>query len=375
MKTAKFMILFTGFMVVLLVFFSCGCLFPPSKQSIPISQNNSPIIETKDYYGIIRKAILYPLSFNKYALRMNFSQGKFSSSYTIHDGTNDYIFAKGLIHNEEVFIFKNGTDVPTEIIFCLTFNKTRNCAVVGNSSLLSRVAQLEGLSPEYTTRAQIKELDVLNKSHGLVFLSAQAKGKEQCLTFALNYDKLSLTDLKQIGLLPSDPKLTLFSDYRITYCIADNVLSYTNLSYRYLGREMKSESYFNYDFSDVSFPLVNESLKNASFVDSLLAKVFRIEKEARACMKKDKKDLCFKTLAVKEALPDLCDFAGEERDRCYVILASEVENENICNNIEDGALKDDCFYEIAMKKEDSAICNNIMNETIKDECLDFTGRK
>ena len=362
-------LILVGLMVAMLIFFNYGCVFYESKQNASIQQNNSLRVKTKDYYSIIRKAILYPTSFNTYSLCMNFSQGAFSFSRAIHDGTKDYIFAKGLIHDEEVFIFKNGSYVPSKIVFCLIFNKTRNCAVVGNSSLLSRVAKLESFSPEYTARTQIKELDVLNMSGGLVFLREQAKGKERCLTFALNYDELSLTNLKQIGLLPSDPKLTLFSHYKITYCITNNTLTYTNLSYTFLGKNMTSTSWFNYNFYNVSFPTINESLKNASFVGSLLAKVLRIEKEARACMREDKKDLCFKTLAVREALPILCDFAGDERDRCYVILASETGKEELCNNVDDGELKDDCFYEVAMKKGDSAICKNIVNKTIMEDCL------
>ena len=80
-------LILVGLMVAMLIFFNYGCVFYESKQNASIQQNNSLRVKTKDYYSIIRKAILYPTSFNTYSLCMNFSQGAFSFSRAIHDGT------------------------------------------------------------------------------------------------------------------------------------------------------------------------------------------------------------------------------------------------------------------------------------------------
>ncbi len=363
------------FFLILIGLVLFGCLGLPShtgpvKHNVPPSPSPShkPPAKPKGFcYGKIRSAVLKPLNYDTFNLYMNFSSGLFKWVEVKHTSNEDYIAAHGLIHTEQVFL--SNTSGQERRFFCLVFNGSRVCAEIKNDSFLRyRFALLQSLDPALSARKEIKELDVLNSSGGFVCLNQTLNNKANCFDVLLNYNVLTLDDLKKIGMLPSDPKLTYFSDYHARYCISHNgVLSTVALRYRFLGKPMNSSTTFRFTFSNSTIALPSE-LENESMLEARLVRVLALEREFRAC-KGPNTGICIKTLAVKSAVPALCDLAKSERDSCYLILARELGRQALCSKIQNHSLEDDCLLELGVDKKDASICEEISDQQKRTKCL------
>lgn len=62
------------------------------------------------------------------------------------------------------------------------------------------------------------------------------------------------------------------------------------------------------------------------------------------------------------------ELTGEERDRCYLEIASSQSELLACDMVSDELSRDLCYRNIAISKEDSSICPEISNEEERDYC-------
>lgn len=193
----------------------------------------------------------------------------------------------------------------------------------------------------------------------------------QCMEIEYYFDftNLSVSDGVRLGLGATTPKKL---DWRIcvdneTGEVYEKYLNYTHNAREYYVHFVLTESDW-----DTGMELeVPENLTEGK--DAYYA--FYEEKEAEGnllnCFSKEgeEKESCIASEALASGTIDVCELAGERRDRCFVSFIPIRRDESICQRIISGFFKDDCYTELAGWEKNSTYCDFVLNETKKEFCL------
>jgi len=285
--------------------------------------------------------------------------------FVTQNGEDAYIKETVLGLSREVFYTKNSS------ILCFDFAGERYCDLANETKEMMIVDGFRGaLFSDKRAEREKKRFEVLKKSGGLEIYStkkSKVNGRDCVLIeLKMDYSKLSLSDLEEIGLLPSDPAVSLVPYYNLTYCIAENgeVLS-KQISYVYQGQQIEEGfTIVDSDYENSNIPPLPE---NFTDLTSSFQRHYGIFDEYFTCLKSYEKDRCIVSVAVNRALPEMCEYA-ENKSTCYGAYVSFTLDPDICDKFE-GELKDHCFFTIALGKKDESFCNMMANKTLEQECI------
>lgn len=279
----------------------------------------------------------------------------------------------------EKSVFSNSTSD----VLCISFARNMKCSeVLQNSTMKPSAAAMKNALIGKRAEKDVAAMKIYVKNGAVKFGEGGEKrtlGGKECdvVKYVLDYSKLTIEDLGELGMSPNDPAILYSRNYSFEYCIDNesNIVS-VKLDYFFLGVEKSTETkileanWGGANESEFSFPApVNESETEALFLDAINA-----EKNVLACAKNESaKDTCIRNYAVNNFIPDLCLLAGSLKDKCLIITAPAKLYEDLCPKMDNASLKDDCWIEIAARKNSSALCPNVAESAKRDYCLSLTG--
>jgi len=338
-----------------------------------IESHNESISPEEVYFNFLGSNIE-----NNYSLVYEINDDGINNTITlIKSGPNRYYKISNVIFNKEIFYLNDSK------IVCVQYpsNNKKVCANVLNlGSLKSFVKSKEDYFPSKEGRISKKESDefMLNKS-ALVF-SNDVENKSvngfQCeeVHFDLSFSKLSLDDLYKLGY---STNIYTIKNYSSDLCFGDNLKVFEKSNYT-IGSNHGVVSKFQIKKLISKGPGVDISLPNSylfvneSELVSILSYSDNAVKEVYTCMFDKHPEYCFEEDAIDNNLLFYCEFAGNERDKCFTISGSKWVDINRCNMINNVSFRDDCILDVSVSLKNQTMCNNISNQTKFADCIDLS---
>jgi|GEM_PF-4980405 len=198
------------------------------------------------------------------------------------------------------------------------------------------------------------------------------------VTYELDYGKLSLNQLNQLGIPASSPVVTQFSDYKISLCIdeASGIAVQTVLSYKF-NNEQRS---YTREYAalkvggagEIKAPLV---LENVAKFEDIFAQASAENAVNAACsgLIEGEAAKCYKGIALDRNDGRFCSriTAPGEASRCYLMVAVQASQAQTCEKA--GELRDDCLFEIGAGDKRLDVCAMIVDANRRSECSGFAG--
>ena len=254
-----------------------------------------------------------------------------------------------------------------------------HCALLKNSSILISYAYgIDGQFLDAQSAAKKRKNNELLISKGVLSFSGGVDEKEingipcSFINYSIDYGKLSISDLNELGLSPADPVISVFSNYTVSICINNDtgIPVETALSYVYAGKQLL----FKRTLLSSSLPSKQEinvpsNLTDESTVEYYYDTANGYISDVTKCIRDADRDGCYLTMAITNGLSGVCDEIKNDtkRDRCLIALVHNEADVALCEKVT--TLKDDCFAEAAVKFGNKDLCANVTNETLREQCI------
>ena len=258
------------------------------------------------------------------------------------------------------------------------------CAETTNDTRFSREissAESRFISAEVTEDAKVM-FETLIDEDALFFdktIVNKTIAERPCrqITMEIDYNKLSVENLRKIGLSSNDPFVNKYQNITQTMCYDleyGNPL-YIKLSYINEGEEVVFERIANSFTTDVDpsiFELPNKTIEMDEFYTYFA--ITRNELNALAtCRNADDPDSCFKQAAYELANSKFCEFIEDETKKyqCLIIGITYDKNPELCEKIDSELDRDACYLELTRDTGNKTYCDFIINNTIEEQCLEL----
>ncbi|MFA5076816.1 MAG: eight-cysteine-cluster domain-containing protein [Candidatus Micrarchaeia archaeon] len=261
---------------------------------------------------------------------------------------------------------------------CISFYGNTSCSQVdANSSLAQSFSSMNSSFLGGRTERNVNALAIYNRSGAMAFEGgvgeSEVGGKKcQLIKYVLDYSKLTLVDLRDLGMSPNDPVLLYSKDYTFEYCIDNesNTLS-AKLDYTYLGEPRETITLIKealWGSADAA-EAVHPALGNTNETEALFLEAINVEKNVLSCARNaTTKDACVRNYAVSNDLPDLCLLAGGAKDRCILTLAPQALRSDLCPSVDNASFRDDCWIEMGARKKNASFCENVLDVEKRSYC-------
>lgn len=323
------------------------------------------------FFGAVEK----PLSHETYSYGYTetASGGYNNSVFMTSSENSSYIRKEDALFTRELFVGENLT------VLCLENVNERVCAqVTQNSSFYPYAYSLATLFFDHGRIEQNVENNMMFIEYGAVVFGEDivetAYSGRECseVSYTLDYSKLTVEQMRSIGMDPKSPEVLISKQFNYTICIDPDTLDvvHKNLSYLNLGTPEYTESlttFTGWDSpSDVEFP---QELSGEEEMEGFFSVLSRTQENYRACLASDNFDSCIREEAMLSRNEKLCTLIMDlsKRDICMVNVALEKGNSSLCSQVQDEGI-DGCYLEFAWKFNDSAYCASIRNETALSDC-------
>ena len=198
------------------------------------------------------------------------------------------------------------------------------------------------------------------------------------VTYALDYGKLSLDQLNQLGISASSPVVTQFSDYRISLCIdeASGIAVQTVLSYKFNNEQrVYTREYTGLEVGGVGELKAPLKLENVAKFEDVFAQANAELAVYSACsgLVESEASKCYIGIALDRWDSSFCSriSAPNEADRCYLMVAVQASQPQTCESA--GKLRDDCLFEIGAGSKNPSVCGMIGNASMVAQCNGIAG--
>jgi len=297
---------------------------------------------------------------------------------TVYDSNGTYFgYTHGVLVNDSVYI-----DPKTRTYMaCLVVNGTAGCLKYDEEATFNHsiVANMDSIIPKYSLPLQIRQFDVLNRTGNLVLIGN--KSTPNCphlYTFRLYYVNLTLPQIKEAGMNPTYYVFSPNVTYTVSYCIGNNQTKAVNVTIMInsSSNPILIHKYYVWNYTQLStpkelqppnMPIVNESkmlhLMTMQAAEAKLVDRCRVESLPHV------PDLCIKTQAIGNNLPDLCAAAGSERDNCYVVLGTKLNRLSICDKVSNETMRNGCKLQVAVQERDPKMCYQITDQNMVERCV------
>ena len=260
---------------------------------------------------------------------------------------------------------------------CLQFRGVEKCHNMNGTLFMPLALNLEALVFEDSAIERRAEHVESMMGKGGIMVDEHTEEKvvngHNCteVKYTLDYSKLTVSELRDMGLSPDDPMLLISKQYNYTLCIDPHThqlweqkMEYSDLGVpKWTALEVQSQDWEHAEPFEVPQGLVEEpELYNHYYAMSSASDAYF------KCLGMNESAKCVYEVAVTYALPSLCPETGDKQDACYVNIGLALGDDSLCEMASSG-IRDVCYYEFAYKFEDPAYCDSIANATMKEECV------
>ncbi|MDD5096121.1 MAG: eight-cysteine-cluster domain-containing protein [Candidatus ainarchaeum sp.] len=266
-----------------------------------------------------------------------------------------------------------------ESVVCITYLGEEKCAEVNSTSPFAGYAlslqQL--LYNEESAAAMEDHYGKLVQYGGMDFFPEMAEkevGGNPCteINYTMDYSRLTVAQLNEIGLTANDPLLLRSSQYDFTACIgAGGDVYYRKLHWIDLGQEAWMESTATESVwgrgLDIQKPA---QLVETDELYSFYQEIASLASEYLTCIAGNNTDRCIAEAAVSWKNPGLCVDSGTQQDFCYINAGLGAEDPSVCGNVSAG-LRDGCYLEFANLLQDASYCERITDAALRQQCDDL----
>lgn len=303
--------------------------------------------------------------------------GVASEYHMIRNGENSWVNVLGDFGQMEGFFGKN----ESYDVVCLTYNNLTRCAMQENNSDFRNIAaSLKVLLPDAKTYlAQKDQLSKLIAAKAITFTGLAVEETvgpfaARKITYSLDYKGLTVNQLNSIGIAPNDPAVTDYSDQRVSFWVDGKTgLVARSLSTRYEGLKKASfeSTYSKIYVGKAAVPVAPGGLIPASAFAYFYASAVQDYAEREACARMETaqgRDSCFKSMAVDKASAQLCRRieSGTEKESCLLIVAQYNRDASLCAGL--AGMADDCYIAVAGETGDFELCKNLKNAGLAGQC-------
>lgn len=369
METKKIirLIVALALIAIVAIFFLGQWKEQPEEPPDPLSSPQATLLLS--YIDRMGKADDYALSYEE-------TNDMEKSIELVNKGSDRLITTKTVVDEKKVY------RIDGEHYLCVKVaGEDEHCALLENSStLISYAFRTDGQFLDAKSALKRRENSELLISRGAVTFHGDVEEKEvnnitcSFISYGVDYGKLSIDELREIGLSPADPAVAVFSNYTISLCINNDtgVPVETEMSYVYMGKTLL----FRRALLSFSFPSGREiappsNLTNESTLEYRYGLAEEYVDGIRECNKLEgkEKDSCYSTMAITKDMDHICDEIASEtkRDMCLIALVTEEEDISLCDRAT--KLKDECFAEAAVRFGDRELCDMVGNETLREQCI------
>ncbi len=284
------------------------------------------------------------------------------------NGEEKYLELSTAFHKERIYYLKNETTM------CLDFGSDSICSNPVSLELTNHLTSMERNFISLESNHAEKERDeFLLEKGGLHFSDHIHKSDnfgQSCDLFesSIDFKKLSLHDLSEIGLNQNSPEVSIYSNYSTTFCITEKGEQlFKNFTYFIAGFEKYTiKSLINSSEAvTISLP---EELQNETELKSLYDEILSTKTSFYQCIYDEDSEGCFKEKAVYSNEEYYCTLAGSQKDNCYNTVGTALLDVGICAEISNQSKKDDCHFGVAIGLEDVLICELIEDESSIESC-------
>ena|GEM_PF-1028691 len=318
-----------------------------------------------------------PLQYEEYifAYTETASNGYTDSVFISSSENESYVRKEDAIFTRELFLGDNKT------ILCLENVNRKLCTEVDqNSTFNPYVYTLSSLLYNRENIQENKESNELLIEYGaIVFQSGmptKTYGEQECteIAYTLDYSKLTVEQMRMLGMSPQTPEVLLSKEYNFTLCIdpenhdvVHKSLSYLNFGVPESTESITTQADWGEFFEEFAFPTdIAEDVDMNEFYQAL--KMSQVN--YANCLLDENFDSCISSEALLSKNERLCELVTNvsKRDQCYLTVALDKGSPLICDYISP-EVQDDCYIEFAWKYKDTTYCGQITNISKQNECL------
>lgn len=308
---------------------------------------------------------------------INFGKGLDNYIYTYSEISDGYEISykltkkgnRSLIEINNPLSMKKVYFLENDTVLCIDYDGESVCSSVKNQADLENYIESVKVKFFDDSRMQKEQANMqllLNKGYAVVDPEIADEGKCSRITYTIDFSGISLQEAALFNIGSSSPRV-----FNFNVCI-NNETGYMHdrtLTYEYQDRE--HTSIFELGSLQTSAPDIEdpENVTTGAII------VFKKEREQyiklAGCYTEyegEERNRCISTLALSLKRPDLCELAGERKDRCMVSIVPLTADESICDMVSDQGYRDDCYIEIAGAKKDESYCSRLVNQSKMELC-------
>ncbi|HIH19596.1 TPA: hypothetical protein HA225_06530 [Candidatus Micrarchaeota archaeon] len=349
------------------------------QESMPLE--NTPPMETKPLDTPAAKLLLSAFDagakLEEYELTYEANENGVETAYDLRsDGNASFVNVSGGFGSLRGYF---GGPNQSEVV-CLSYGGDDRCALVGNDSeALSVAASLKILLPDKKTfisqKTQIIKLINIGaiKLDSSIIEEPTGAFETKKISYSLDYRSLTVDQLLSVGISPSDPSLSTISDQKVSYWVdkAGGFIVKSRATYK---ETLVSNSYET-DYTKIKLGSPEVPGKPLGVVEtpSFVSFYKRAEMDYQAkasCMVFEGNDrtICLKSLASEKRDWEICKMIGEkdEYEACTLIVAQGTNNAVLCEKLD--ALSDDCYIAVASQTGNFDLCKKMKNSSLINSC-------
>ena len=335
-----------------------------------------PVENNEEAQAIFFAAMEKPLNYDSYvfAYTETASNGYRDSVSVSSNGRESYVMKEDAIFTRELFLGENQT------VLCLENVNRRLCTEVDQNSTYNPYAYtLSALLLDKERINQNRETNQFLIEHGaIVFhpeMPTKTYGGTGCteIYYTLDYSKLSVEEMRLIGMDPDSPEVLLSKEYNFSLCIEPETsdVIHKSLTYLNFGTPESMESLTTR--SEWGGAVTIEMPANFS-EDTDMAEFYEALRQSQEnyanCLIDENFEGCIRTEAIHSRNEKLCELITDVdgRDACYLMVALEKGSPLICQHVSEN-FEADCYTEFAWKYKDTTYCGQIGDPAKQQECI------
>lgn len=350
--------------MVVVVLLMLLALYFVATQEVPKSEEPADPSEAME---LLLKGLSFGAGYEEYVYSYTEVSDGYKTEYVLtKNGNESMVEVRNPLSSKKAYYLNNDT------VLCVEYPPgEESCSSVKYSETLENYMNslhVKLLNDAYIQRG-IRDMEYLFAG-GYVKLSPEITERAGCseISYRLDYSNASMADAGRFGIQTTSPKVF---DFRM--CI-DNETGY--MHERSFNWTHEGEGHYK-TLTMVSFSSHSSPITGPEELDGNA--MARLEKEREqyvrlvdcyVSMEGEERNRCIATIALDIHRKDLCEFAGERRDRCLVSIVPLTKDVEICPEIDDQSFKDDCYIELAGAYKNSTYCDNVQNASKMDFCLE-----
>ena len=321
-------------------------------------------------------AMLKPLEYDSYAYAYEetASNGHINNVFLTASEEFSYAMREDAIFKRELFISGE------TMVLCMENVNRRLCIEVDQNSSFNLYTYTMSslLFDKDRIKTNEKNNRLLIQYGGIVFkpevVSREYRGKAcRELAYTLDYSKLTVEQMRVIGMDPSSPEVLASKEYNYTICIdpATKEVLYRTLTYIHFGEPASTSSVTTVSEWGAHQPInLPDDLAEEEQLQEFYTALRKSQENYVKCMASSDFASCLRGEAILSRNEKLCSIIQDApiQESCYINVALEKGEPLVCNFLPDEK-KADCLIEFAWKYRDTAYCGQIADSAKQQECI------